>query len=56
MANENNIIRSTQKVSPFLKGNKRLETESFEDYKLRLKWEKKMIKLYLRGEFHGANV
>ena len=52
----NKIKRSTQNVSPYLKGNKRLENEPFDEYKLRLKWEKRMIKLYLRGEFHGANV
>lgn len=56
MANQNNIIKSTQKVSPYLKGFKRLETESFEDYKLRLQLERQMTKLYLRGQFHGADI
>ena len=47
------IIMSTKPVSPYIKGNKRLNGESFEDYKIRIKHEKKLTKLYLRGEFHG---
>ena len=49
----NNIRRSTAKVSPYLQGPVRLEEESFEDYKERLKLEKQLIKIYLRGDFHG---
>lgn len=47
------MIKSTETVSPYIKGNKRLNDESFEDYKIRIKHEKKLIKLYLRGKFHG---
>ena len=36
-------------VSKMLKGPKRLEGESFEDYKLRMKVEKKLTRDYLKG-------
>ena len=36
-------------VSQYLKGNKRLEGEDYNDYRLRLSNEKKILKLYLRG-------
>tara|TARA_Y100000114_G_scaffold33521_1_gene28956 strand:- start:128 stop:331 length:204 start_codon:yes stop_codon:yes gene_type:complete len=36
-------------VSEMLKGPKRLEGESFEDYKLRMKVEKKLTRDYLKG-------
>ena len=36
-------------VSEMLKGPKRLEGESFEDYKLRMKVEKKLTRSYLKG-------
>ena len=36
-------------VSQILKGPKRLECESFEDYKMRMKVEKKMTRDYLKG-------
>ena len=36
-------------VSQILKGPKRLEGESFEDYKMRMKVEKKMTRDYLKG-------
>jgi len=49
----NNIKRSTAFISPYLQGPVRLEGESFEDYKERLKLEKQLVKIYLRGEFHG---
>ena len=47
------IIMSTKPVSPYVKGNKRLNDESFEDYKIRIRHEKKLIIDYLRGVFHG---
>ena len=34
---------------PIPKGNKRLEGESYSDYRIRLKNEKKILKLYLKG-------
>ena len=36
-------------VSQILKGPKRLEGEAFEDYKMRMKVEKKMTRDYLKG-------
>ena len=48
-----NIKASTAKVSPYLQGPVRLEGEDFSDYKERLKLEKQLVKIYLRGEFHG---
>ena len=37
------------KVSDMLEGDKRLEGESFEDYKTRLKVEKRLVRDYLKG-------
>ncbi len=37
------------RVSEVIKGDKRLEGESYEDYKLRRKVEKKMARDYLKG-------
>ena len=37
------------KVSDMIQGPKRLEGESYEDYKLRRKVEKKMARDYLKG-------
>ena len=37
------------KVSDMLQGDKRLDGESFEDYKTRLKVEKKLVRDYLKG-------
>ena len=39
------------RVSTIIKGDKRLEDESYEDYKLRRKVEKKMVRDYLKGYF-----
>ena len=36
-------------VSQILKGPKRLEGESFEDYKMRMKVEKQLTRDYLKG-------
>tara|TARA_Y100001938_G_C8002996_1_gene385753 strand:+ start:697 stop:897 length:201 start_codon:yes stop_codon:yes gene_type:complete len=36
-------------ISEILQGPKRLEGETFEDYKLRMKVEKKMTRDYLKG-------
>ena len=36
-------------VSQILKGPKRLEGESFEDYKMRMKVEKHLVRDYLKG-------
>lgn len=40
---------SKRKVSELLKGPKRLEGESFEDYKIRRRAEQMLTKRYLRG-------
>mgnify|MGYP003112448822 FL=1 len=40
---------SRRKVSTLLKGEKRLENESFEEFKLRRKAEKLLVKQYLKG-------
>ena len=37
------------KVSDMLQGAKRLEGESFEDYKMRMKVEKQLTRDYLKG-------
>ena len=37
------------KVSDMLQGDKRLDGESYEDYKTRLKVEKKLVRDYLKG-------
>ena len=39
------------RVSTIIKGDKRLEGESYEDYKLRRKVEKKMVRDCLKGYF-----
>ena len=36
-------------ISEILQGPKRLEGETFEDYKMRMKVEKKMTRDYLKG-------
>ena len=36
-------------VSDMIQGDKRLEGESYEDYKIRLKVEKKLVRDYLKG-------
>ena len=45
---ENNEDPRVQ-VSEIIKGDARLEDESYEDYKLRRKIEKKMVRDYLKG-------
>ena len=40
---------SRRKISTLLKGEKRLENESYEDYKIRRKAEKLLLKNYLKG-------
>ena len=45
----NYTLDFTDGVSQYLKGNKRLEGESYSDYRILLKNEKKILKLYLRG-------
>ena len=45
----NYTLDFTNGVSQYLKGNKRLEEESYSDYRIRLKNEKKILKMYLRG-------
>ena len=37
------------KVSHLLKGDKRLETETYDQYKIRRKAEKMLVKQYLKG-------
>ena len=37
------------KVSDMVQGSKRLEDESFEDYKMRMKVEKHLVRDYLKG-------
>ena len=37
------------KVSHLLKGDKRLETETYDQYKIRRKAEKMLLKQYLKG-------
>ena len=37
------------KVSDMIQGDKRLDGESYEDYKMRLKVEKKLVRDYLKG-------
>jgi len=39
------------KVTDMIKGTKRLESESFDEYKLRMKVENGLVKDYLRGLF-----
>jgi hypothetical protein len=45
---ENNEDPRVQ-VSEIIKGDARLKDESYEDYKLRRKIEKKMVRDYLKG-------
>jgi hypothetical protein len=40
---------SKRKISTMLKGEARLENESYEDYKIRRKAEKLLLKQYLKG-------
>jgi hypothetical protein len=40
---------SRRKISTLLKGEKRLENESYEDFKIRRKAEKLLLKNYLKG-------
>lgn len=40
---------SRRKISTLLKGEKRLANESFEEFKLRRKAEKLLLKQYLKG-------
>ncbi len=40
---------SKNRVSSILKGDARLENESYDDYKLRRKAEKLLLKKYLKG-------
>ena len=40
---------SKRKISPMLKGAERLENETFEEYKIRRKAEKLLVKQYLKG-------
>ena len=40
---------SKRKISTMLKGEARLENESYEDYKIRRKGEKLLLKQYLKG-------
>ena len=41
---------SRRKVSTLLKGEKRLENESYEEFKIRRKAEKLLLKQYLKGQ------
>lgn len=43
------FLEERYEISTGLKGSKRLDDESYEDYKLRLKAEKGLLKEYLRG-------
>lgn len=43
------FLEERYKISTALKGSKRLDDESYEDYKLRLKAENSLLKEYLRG-------
>jgi|TARA_R110002167_G_scaffold207096_1_gene411297 hypothetical protein len=43
------------KVGEVLKGDKRLEDESYEDFKIRRKVEKGLVKDYLKGRFITDN-
>ena len=40
---------SRRKISTLLKGEKRLENESYEEFKIRRKAEKLLLKKYLKG-------
>ena len=40
---------SKRKISTMLKGEARLENESYEDYRIRRKAEKLLLKQYLKG-------
>lgn len=40
---------SRRKISTLLKGEKRLENESYEEFKIRRKAEKLLLKNYLKG-------
>jgi hypothetical protein len=40
---------SKRRISSILKGDTRLETESFDEFKLRRKAEKLLLKQYLKG-------
>ena len=42
----NYTLDFTDGVSQYLKGNKRLEEESYSEYRIRLKNEKKILKMY----------
>tara|TARA_B100000287_G_scaffold271706_1_gene255823 strand:- start:363 stop:542 length:180 start_codon:yes stop_codon:yes gene_type:complete len=41
---------SRRKISTLLKGEKRLDNESYEEFKLRRKAEKLLLKQYLKGQ------
>ena len=41
---------SRRKIATLLKGDKRLANESFEEFKLRRKAEKLLLKQYLKGQ------
>jgi len=44
------MSRGKNRVSAMLKGDARLENESYEDYKIRRRAEKLLLKRYLKGE------
>lgn len=49
MSKENKVKKERFKVSTMLQGSKRLENESYEDYKERRKVENILVKEYLKG-------
>ena len=46
------IYRNTDNVSQYLRGPVRLEDETFTDYKVRMKAEKKLLKIYFNSQFN----
>lgn len=52
---EEKYLKERYKVSLGLQGPKRVEGESYEDYKIRLKAENGLVKEYLRGVWYNDN-
>lgn len=46
---------SKRRVSSILKGDARMDGESFEDFKIRRKAEKLLVKNYLKGSYTDIN-
>lgn len=46
------IYRNTDNISQYLQGPVRLEGETFTDYKVRMKAEKKLLKVYFNSQFN----